>query len=78
MSWTTTIVIATIGLIVAGVLKALVSSYKKAGKEEALREMHEEAARRDQASHDVQKKSIPTGKRLLNALRRQSGLKEKP
>jgi len=77
MSWTTTIVIATIGLIIAGVLRALVSSYKKAGKEEALRELHEDAARRDRAAHEIQEKAIPTGKKLLNMIRRQSGLDEK-
>jgi hypothetical protein len=77
MSWTTTIVIATIGLIIAGVLRALVSSYKKVGKEEALRELHEDAARRDHAAHEIQGKAIPTGKKLLNMIRRQSGLDEK-
>jgi len=78
MSWTLGIIISVIVGVIIGIFTYMTNSYKKMGRQEVENEIHEDAGRRIRETNIILRKAIPTGKRLIDSIKRRSGIGNVP
>ena len=74
MGWTFGIIISVVVGIVVGIITYMMNAYKKMGRQEVENEIHEDAEKRTRATNSILRKAIPTGQRLIDSIKRRSGV----
>ena len=74
MGWTFGIIISVVVGVVIGIITYMMNSYKKMGRQEVENEIHEDAEKRTRATNIILRKAIPTGQRLIDSIKRRSGV----
>ena len=74
MGWTFGIIISVVVGIVIGIITYMMNTYKKMGRQEVENEIHEDAEKRTRATNIILRKAIPTGQRLIDSIKRRSGI----
>ena len=74
MGWTFGIIISVVVGVVIGIITYMMNSYKKMGRQEVENEIHEDAEKRTRATNFILRKAIPTGQRLIDSIKRRSGV----
>jgi len=72
--WTIGIIVSVIVGVIVGVLSYIMNTYKKMGRQEVENEIHEDAEKRTRATNFILRKAIPTGQRLIDSIKRRSGV----
>ena len=74
MSWTMGIIITVIVGVIIGIFTYIMNKFKKMGRQEVENEIHEDAEKRTRATNIILRKAIPTGVRLIDSIKRRSGV----
>ena len=74
MGWTFGIIISVVVGIVIGILTYIMNKFKNMGRQEVENEIHEDAEKRTRATNIILRKAIPTGQRLIDSIKRRSGI----
>lgn len=74
MGWTFGIIISVVVGIVIGILTYIMNKFKNMGRQEVENEIHEDAEKRTRATNSILRKAIPTGQRLIDSIKRRSGV----
>ena len=72
--WTIGIIVSVIVGVIVGVLSYIMNTYKKMGRQEVENEIHQDAEKRTKATNSILRKAIPTGQRLIDYIKRRSGI----
>jgi hypothetical protein len=68
------IIITVIVGVIIGLFTYIMNTYKKMGRQEVENEIHEDAEKRTRATNIILRKAIPTGQRLIDSIKRRSGI----
>jgi uncharacterized membrane-anchored protein YhcB (DUF1043 family) len=74
MSWAMGIIITVIVGVIIGVFTYIMNKFKNMGRQEVENEIHEDAEKRTRATNSILRKAIPTGQRLIDSIKRRSGV----
>jgi hypothetical protein len=68
------IIITVIVGVIIGVFTYIMNKFKNMGRQEVENEIHEDAEKRTRATNSILRKAIPTGQRLIDSIKRRSGV----
>jgi len=68
------IIISVIVGVIIGLFTYIMNKFKNMGRQEVENEIHEDAEKRTRATNSILRKAIPTGQRLIDSIKRRSGI----